>query len=751
MKKCIHFLIVLIASSYSLFGQHKVRGIVVDIQGKPLEYVNIVAMQQPDSSFISGCATDAMGSFRFDNLPSECYLRFSSIGYQAQNIKANEQMRVVLQEEPQKLAEVSVIARSIKERPRGYTISMHNNPLTQGKKVMQVLELLPHIHLEEGKVNILDRSVEAIYVDGLRILDQRELENLPVEHIARIEVDYTSSVREGASATGGVLRIYLKEQAKAEWSMNLGSETLYMPVYGWRGANLDNYLSVRWNKLTLRNAMEAGKQLYLGDEETSITDKTRGLIQHSLDEFRNWTTSFSNRLSVSYQIAPKHLVASSLLYRYQLETPTHTLTDLLHDNNSFLYQRNPIHLWQWLNTYKWSVSPKTTFSLFTDVLSRHLELATIDQKPYIYNGSSVQQTHMYRIKTMLERRLKNGAKFTFGSDLQWLNQPEKTVGFVKTDMSSSMSSLFSTFASRVGSLQYELGLRVQSNTIQVVQAERTYDYNYIGLYPSLSAMYLIDKKYNHLLSVNVSRVMGSIPYSAISGYRQYNGSYDYSIGNPNLSTPIGTQAMALLSIWGKLNLSLGVLHYKSPIYFERKIDSNQEETTYTIPMNGRYQTLGIASLEWQHKITKWWNTKTSATLRSHSADAGVLVRNQMGSVFRHKSIFTFTPSFSAGLGLMYEPTCRYLDRTMEAVGAISVDVYKTLLKGKMDIRFNSTIYRKERSAITSKEQFVHHYHNLTRSPSFSLSISYRLGSGTKIKALEETKALQLYQKIEDAK
>ena len=168
-------------------------------------------------------------------------------------------------------------------------------------------------------------------------------------------------------------------------------------------------------------------------------------------------------------------------------------------------------------------------------------------------------------------------------------------------------------------------------------------------------------------------------------------------------------------------------------------------------MNGRYQTLGIASLEWQHKITKWWNIKTSATLRSHSADAGVLVRNQMGSVFRHKSMFTFTPSFSAGLGLMYEPTCRYLDRTMEAVGAISVDVYKTLLKGKMDIRFNSTIYRKERSAITSKEQFVHHYHNLTRSPSFSLSISYRLGSGTKIKALEETKALQLYQKIEDAK
>ena len=89
MKKCIYFLIVLIAGTYSLFGQHKVRGVVVDIQGKPLEYVNVVAMQQPDSSFISGCATDARGSFRFDNLPSECYLRFSSIGYQAQNIKAN--------------------------------------------------------------------------------------------------------------------------------------------------------------------------------------------------------------------------------------------------------------------------------------------------------------------------------------------------------------------------------------------------------------------------------------------------------------------------------------------------------------------------------------------------------------------------------------------------------------------------------------------------------------------------------------
>lgn len=752
MDRMIRLFTALMLSICALQAQQSVQGIVLDTQGKAIEYVNIVAMRQADSTFVSGCVTDAQGGFKLDNLPSGCYLLFSSIGYQKQSLRATKQMRVILLEAPTKLSEVSVVAHSFKERPGGYTMQIQNTPLMQGKKLLQALELLPHIHIEAGKVNILNRAVEAIYVDGLRLQDTRELNTLPLEQIDRVEVDYTSSVREGANATGGVLRIFLRKQANAEWSANMSAETYYMPHYGWRGGSIDNYLSGRWAKLTLRNAMSVGKQLFLSEDETSNTNKRSGETQRSLDAFRNWTSSFYDRLSISYQLASKHLLASSLLYSYDLETPEHTLTDLLSNNHSYQRQHNPVHLWQWLNTYKWTMNPKTTLSLSTDLLSRRVNQSIVEQKPQLYTGAVAQKTQMYRIKPELQHQFKGGARLTLGGDLQWIRQDEKSIGLVETSMHSSMSSIFSTYASTIGSkLRYEIGLRFQSNTTQTSQAGRVYSHSYTSLYPSLSAMYLIDAKRQHLFNLSLRRVMETIPYSAISGYRQYSGAYNYSVGNPNLITPIGTQAMALLSLWGSLNFSLGLLHYKSPIYYERKVDSEQRQTTYTSPMNGKYQAMGIASLEWRHQIAKWWSIKTSAMLRMHSADAGIVVRNQVSSIFRHNSTFSFSPSFGAGLALVYEPTYKYLDRTMEAVGSISADIYKSLLKGKMDLRLNIGIYRQERSIITSNEELIHQYHNLTRSPSFTLSISYRLGNGTKIKALEGTRELQHYQKTEDAK
>lgn len=751
-NKNICFSIALILSTYSLLAQNRVQGIVVDSQGKAIESVNIVAIQKPDSVFISGCLTDGKGYFKFDNLPPECYLLFSSIGYQKQSIRATEQMRVMLQDATTNLSEVSVAGHRIKERSSGYTIWVQNAPFTQGKKVIQVLELLPHINIEQGKVTIINKPVEAIYVDELRLQSQSELETLPVDRIARIEVDYTSSVREGASATGGVLRIYLKEQNDGEWSMNLGADTYYSSHYGWGGASISNNLSARWNKITLRNDMSMGKELYYSDDETNTTDIVGGLIQHSLDEYRDWTNSFSNRLSISTKITPKHLVASSLLYRSVFSMPEHTLTDWTHGKHSYHKQHNPVHLWQWLATYKWNLSNRTTLGFFTDFLAHHNKQTTVEQRPLFYTGAVEQQMYMSRIKAELQQEFKGGAKLTLGGDLQWIRKEEKAVAFVPTDMNSSMYSLFSSYANRVGNLQYEIGLRLQNNIMNTTQAGNMYSYSYTSLYPSLSAMYLIDRKHRHMFRVNVERVMGTIPYSAISGYRQYSGEYNYSVGNPKLTTPIGIQAMGILSLWGELSLNLGIVHYKSPIYFDRRIDSEQPKTTYTIPMNGNYEILGIASLEWQHKVTKWWNIKTSATLRSHSADAGVLVRNRMSSIFRHNSMFTFTPSFSAGLRLSYEPTFTYLDRTMNAVSSVSADVYKTILKGKMDIRFNAVLYRKERSSITSKDQFTYYWNNLTQSsPSFTLSISYRLGKGTKVKALEGAKELQRYKKTEDVK
>ena len=57
------------------------RGKLVDEQNNPLPFVNVVLQQLPDSSFISGCISNADGVFELSNISDNQIIRISSIGY----------------------------------------------------------------------------------------------------------------------------------------------------------------------------------------------------------------------------------------------------------------------------------------------------------------------------------------------------------------------------------------------------------------------------------------------------------------------------------------------------------------------------------------------------------------------------------------------------------------------------------------------------------------------------------------------
>lgn len=751
IRRIITLLISLLISVPTMVAQQEVKGVVVDETGKGLQYVNVVAIQMPDSVFMGGIITDETGGFHFTDLPQESLLVFSSIGYQKQVNRATPQMRVVLQEETTMLSEVSVVSRKLVARPTGYTMTLDHNPLVKSKSVLQALNMLPNIDVRDGQINILGRGVEAIYIDGLPIQDEKALKAIPTDQISHIEVDYTSSTREGAGRSGGVLRIFLKKQSKGGWTTNIGADTYYMPHYGWRGGGVNNYFSAQWEKLTIRNSINVSKILYLGDEENTLLNKVTQQEQKSLNKYRNWESLFSNRLSLSYDITPKHFVATSLQYRHILGRPEYQTTNLINDTETYQLQHTPTHLLQWVTNYKWSINPTSSLELSSDLLYRKADKKNKEQRPLFYDAQMNQNTHMTRLRGEYKHSFTDVGNLSVGTDLRWINQDESSTQVVPTAMQSNSPSLFTTFSGELGFLQYEAGLRLQHNETKTTQAGEEYRYKYTGLFPSLSIMYLINPEKGHLVTLSVERLLENIPYSAISGYRQYSGPYEYTIGNPSLHTPIGTQAFALLSLWGKLNVIFLGIHYKDPIYFDRRVDKQNPQISYTIPMNGRYQFGFMSILEWRQQVTKWWDTKTSASLRSNSADAGAIYKNQTSVFFRHNSDFHIAQDFGAGLELYYEPTSHYLDRKMETVANVSGNLFKTFLNGDLDLRLNFVLWGKQRTTITENESLRFRYANQSHSPSVNLTLNYRLSGGKKVKALTNTRELQQYETTQDLK
>ena len=94
-------------SASLLSAAQTVAGRVVDGDGRPLAYSNVVALSLPDSAFVSGVMTGDDGSFKFDAGGRGRLLRFSSVGYKTVYADAASDVgTIVLTPETQMLGEV---------------------------------------------------------------------------------------------------------------------------------------------------------------------------------------------------------------------------------------------------------------------------------------------------------------------------------------------------------------------------------------------------------------------------------------------------------------------------------------------------------------------------------------------------------------------------------------------------------------------------------------------------------------------
>ena len=81
--KRIAFTVLLTVVSMMAMATHlpDVEGTVVDEQGQPLEFVNVVLLSEGDSAFVQGATTDATGHFLIKTPENHGVLKVTSVGY----------------------------------------------------------------------------------------------------------------------------------------------------------------------------------------------------------------------------------------------------------------------------------------------------------------------------------------------------------------------------------------------------------------------------------------------------------------------------------------------------------------------------------------------------------------------------------------------------------------------------------------------------------------------------------------------
>ena len=314
--------VVLIAAAImsltAVAKKQDVGGKVIDENGQPLPFVNVVLLSLPDSAFIQGAVTDDNGVFNIVTTQSEGLLKLSSIGYETlyHPYKAADGLTIQMRKDTQMLGEVVVKGQLPQTHAKGDAMrtTVAGTILEKAGSVSDALSKIPSLEAErDGAVKVLGRGDAEVYINGRKVHDISELSRLRSDQIQYVDVVQNPGARYAAS-TKAVVRITLKKAQGEGFSFQDNASGMYQ-----YGHTLTNNLDVNYRTggLDVTASFWAGRYGHSKSlQENTLTyyagpDRIDGV---SSQESKNIWKGWSPQLQVNYMLNENHSFGA--FYKY---------------------------------------------------------------------------------------------------------------------------------------------------------------------------------------------------------------------------------------------------------------------------------------------------------------------------------------------------------------------------------------------------------------------------------------------------
>ena len=205
---------------------------------EPLGFVNVVLFAASDSAFVAGTVSAESGTFSLPNVaPGNYVMALSRVGHATKKqtmyvggLSAFLDLAVIeLMEDPTLLQEVMVqgSTEAVNEQLNKQTYTVSDNISQQGGSVLQVMQNLPGVTIDNGRLIIRGSDKVAVLINGQQTAltgfgNQAGLDNLPASAIDRIEIINNPSSRYDANGNAGIINIVLKKQNEEGLNGKLG-------------------------------------------------------------------------------------------------------------------------------------------------------------------------------------------------------------------------------------------------------------------------------------------------------------------------------------------------------------------------------------------------------------------------------------------------------------------------------------------------------------------------------------------------
>jgi len=684
----------------------ELSGKIVDKEGVPLAFANVLLLEPADSALIKGIVASESGTFQLDiESTGNFLLAASMLGYKTRYVffqvqTEHEQIRlepILLEEDVTQLSEVKVTARKplYEQQMDRLVVNVENSIVASGGSALEILEKSPGVVVNRSNNTLMmsGKSGVVLMINGKESRMPVEaaiqmLSSLPADNLEQVELITTPPARFDAEGDAGYINIVLKQ---SDLQGTNGSFSL-IAGYGARekyGGNIQ--LNHRTGKLNLY-----GNYAFLRDFTRQTAQNIR-MVDFQGTETE--TIAFSDRdakvpshnarLGLDYQLSDQTVIGAIVSgYANDFNLDAFSNIDVQQDgepDNSWRVRNTEHNYWKHLMTnlnlqHTWSSNH--TLALDFD----YLYYFNDNPEGYINENSDAQGNLLleeqirinrltpihiwvsranYSAKIGDQMNLEAGLKGTFATfendvtlerkrQQDWMTDPKFTQQY----------NLEENIGAAYASMQYQANERL--DMILSLRFEYTYsnlgsveekdiiDRRYGSLFPTLNLSYQFNESNRFQLAYN--RRINRPKFNELAPYVIFLDPNTFISGNVALQ-PSFTDAVKADYQHKNLLFSLSYSHENEAIANWQPTIDAETNTQVSRPENLDFLNTLTATLSFPVYISKWWEMQNSAFFmwQKSQADFG-----EESIAFRQKSVrLNTSQSFLLPAGFTFELSAFY--------------------------------------------------------------------------------------------
>lgn len=604
------------------------------------------------------------------------------------------------------LQNVTVVASRTTNNMEGYTTTLRGTDVAKGKPAADVLPFLPNISRESGKFKINGLAVSEIYVDGVKLSDLSELDNIPGEMIDKVQVQYLAGADQNAALSGGTIRITLCRPPEGGFYGSVTANADWYRSCGFGNEGVGGMFNYRYKNLSVYD------NLYLGAsklEENAEQWQAGPALQTVITEItKSKGIDFRNRLSLTQQFNSGAQLGGSYLVSMHRPRPT---SFSMSDNMVSAIDKR-INTIAQEGTLKFSL-PLNKRGAAMELIADYFNRSSNEHADYSMESNVVGATYdksnlnLWKFKADFLYPRSRRLSWKFGASVQWISStftPSATlendrfnVSDIPTETTGVTPIVYAAAQGMFWKLRYSAGINWQLNRISYENRDagvKNHNTQW-AINPTIQIMMPFGSKMNHALMLNYKKTLSDIPYSAISSVINWDNAYSYTVGNPDLKAQSADMVMVGLSLLkNKINITALYAHSHDRIYWETFQSEEDREVFYTKPVNISGQSVWGFGMEWIEAPLKWWKFKLSGRIEITPENTTIANihygKTRIKEYFYFNNNFRFPNGWGGMVNVNFEPTYRTLDRTYHAVYNVNGQIYKSFLNDNLQIAVDFT-------------------------------------------------------------